>query len=90
VWGKALYKQFYRHEREDEARHSENVHTMGEIENAVRDQAKATRDQAAATMAAIDKQAAEIKKLTDALAAMTPTFPPHPRQAGDAARSSNA
>jgi hypothetical protein len=63
TWGKALYGQFKEHCTDDESRHKENVERLTGIEA-----------QGARTTAAIEAQAAEVKKLTDALNAMTPTF----------------
>lgn len=64
-YGKALYRQFEQHCRDDEARHTENVQTLAEIQNAMRQQTESLT-------AVIGAQAAATKALSDNFYSMLP------------------
>jgi septal ring factor EnvC (AmiA/AmiB activator) len=74
IWGKALYRQFDQHCKDDEQRHSENVQTLAELEKTVKDQGAQTAAAIDRLTAAIEAQANARKTLSDQLDAMTPTF----------------
>lgn len=66
-YGKALYREFEKHCRDDEARHAENVQTLAEIQEAV-------REGTASIAQTIGAQAAATKQLSENFYTMLPTM----------------